>query len=563
MLSKNAVYESHASKHDFAGRRLRENVADLFLSGSVSAKRARSLYADSQQHDPRESAELAQVADSSHAHRDLLRKLKKDKKWPGVFCTKVPLWNRKTCAAETGPIEIMLPHELVSCIALWNNHDDSFWKLDSLRAACSQHLDNVSKELGFRDERLLPIGLWLDGVPVKYDRSESLEVVTMNFPHVGGDLASMRFPLTALYKGHCAKTSTLDAIMHVLAWSLTCLAEGVFPKYGPHGEELKGKRAKLAGRSLHAKGILVEVRGDWAAFKSVFRLPAWSQTDACCYRCQANKTNLSFMDASSTAPWRQLPLTHWELVGRIFAAHGSCSPLFACPGFKTDVFAIDWLHCVDQGVAADYLGSLMHTILKEIPGSPTEKLACLFKHVQDFYRRSNAESRLDNLTAGMIKKQNAASPKLRCKAGEARCLIPWISEACEHFLTGDTAEHRAATDAGKYLQECYSHLSPARFDRNKLAAACRKFLLLYASLATLYSNQSVWRFKPKHHLFLHLCEESLDSPSLHWNYRDEDFGGSLAHIGERRGGANTANVLSHIALQMFYAKHQIPIFGPL
>ena len=75
MLSKNAV---HGSKED--GRRLRDNVADLLLTGAVSAKRARSLYSDSQTHDARETAELAQVADSSsHAHRDLLRKLKKDK----------------------------------------------------------------------------------------------------------------------------------------------------------------------------------------------------------------------------------------------------------------------------------------------------------------------------------------------------------------------------------------------------------------------------------------------------------------------------------------------------
>ena len=552
MLSKNAV---HGSKED--GRRLRDNVADLLLTGAVSAKRARSLYSDSQTHDARETAELAQVADSSHAHRDLLRKLKKDKKWPGLYEATVPLLNRAKQEAEPGRIAVMLPHELVAAISTWNNHDDEFWKLDNLRAACRQHLDNASKELGFGDnDRIIPIGFWHDGIPVKYDRSESLEVLTMNFPHVGGAWASMRIPLTALYKGHMLKNASLDGIMRVLAWSLTCLAEGVYPSHGPDGEELTGKRAKLAGRAL-PKGLLVEVRGDWSAFKSAFRLPGWAERDSCCYRCQADSTN--FMDPSSSAPWRQLPLTHWQLVAKIYAKEGSCPPLYGAPGFRTSVFAIDWLHCVDQGVAADYLGCLMHTILKEIPGSEKDRLATLFKHVQDFYKRNGTDSRLDHLTAGMIKKNSTSSPKLRCKAGEARGLIGWISEACAKFLTRNTPEHRAATDAGGYLQECYSCLSVAHFDRDKLAGACRKFLILYASLATLYTDQSVWRHKPKFHMFLHLSEESLDSPTLHWVYRDEDFGGSLAHLGARRGGRNSASAVSHLVLQMFYAKNPIPV----
>ena len=135
-------------------------------------------------------------------------------------------------------------------------------------------------------------------------------------------MSSMRLPLTALYKSHMAKDVTFDAIMEILTWSLTSLAEGTYPKYGPHGEELKGKRGKLAGQSLQ-KALLVEVKGDWSAFKSAFRLPGWAEVDSCCFRCHANKTNLNFMDASSTAPWRDLPLSHWELLARIHGKHGS------------------------------------------------------------------------------------------------------------------------------------------------------------------------------------------------------------------------------------------------
>ena len=182
------------------------------------------------------------MAEGSHAHRDLLRKLKKDKKWPSPFEAHVPVYNRKTCQTEMGRVEIMLPHELLQCMCKWNDHDEEFWKLDNLRHACKQHLQNAAMELGMEGDKVLPISLWLDGVPVKYDRSESLEVVTLLFPHLGGDMSSMRLPLTALYKSHMAKDVTLDAIMEILTWSLTSLAEGTYPKYGPHGEELKGKR---------------------------------------------------------------------------------------------------------------------------------------------------------------------------------------------------------------------------------------------------------------------------------------------------------------------------------
>ena len=147
---------------------------------------------------------------------------------------------------------------------------------------------------------------------------------------------------------------------------------------------------------------------------------------------------------------------------------------------------------------------------------------------------------------------------LRCKAGEARCLIPWIADACRDFL-GNSAEHRTATEAGKYLAQCYSCLSHEYFNRDKLSSSARKFVILYGSLASLHPDHLVWRCKLKLHIWLHLCEESLDSPALHWVYRDEDFGGTLAHIATRRGGANSPTAVSHMVLQMFYAKHQIPV----
>ena len=146
------------------------------------------------------------------------------------------------------------------------------------------HLETAAGELGLGEDlesnSLLPLSLWLDGVSLKYDRSESLEVITISLPHLGGSMSNMQLPTTALYKSHMGKDVTLDGMMAVVAWSLTSLAEGVYPKYGANAELLDGRRAKLARKPL-PKALLVEVKGDWAAFKGAFRLPGWAEVDNC------------------------------------------------------------------------------------------------------------------------------------------------------------------------------------------------------------------------------------------------------------------------------------------
>ena len=174
----------------------------------------------------------------------------------------------------------MLPHEIVWAIAEWNNHNPDFYDMSQLKKSCFQHLISAAAELKMDAPRTIPVAMWLDGIPVKYDRSESLEVVTLNTPHFQqGGMTSMRIPLAALYKSHMAKNVTMDGIMRVFSWSLACLAEGCFPKYGPSGELLQGWRGKKTGQVL-PPGLLVEVRGGCAAFKSTFRLPRWNDKPA-------------------------------------------------------------------------------------------------------------------------------------------------------------------------------------------------------------------------------------------------------------------------------------------
>ena len=68
-----------------SGKRLRHNVADLFLSNSVSATRAASLFCDAAAAGAEGVGDLQRVGAPKHHHRNLLKKLLKGSKWPGLY----------------------------------------------------------------------------------------------------------------------------------------------------------------------------------------------------------------------------------------------------------------------------------------------------------------------------------------------------------------------------------------------------------------------------------------------------------------------------------------------
>ena len=81
---------------------------------------------------------------------------------------------------------------------------------------------------------------------------------------------------------------------------------------------------------------------------------------------------------------------------------------------------------------------------------------------------------------------------------------------------------------------------------------------MYSALAESLPN--MWRLKPKMHLLQELCEmrEQPSNPSLFWTYRDEDFGGSIAHISRRRGGKNSSSSTATSVLDRFIAQTVVP-----
>ena len=155
----------------------------------------------------------------------------------------------------------------------------------------------------------------------------------------------------------------------------------------------------------------------------------------------------------------------------------------------------------------------------------------------------------------MIWKEHAAGPKLRAKASEAKSLVKFADEICQELLD-DTPTNKAIKTCAALLAECYSCLGAAGFTQPKMGNCARRFNLQYVALGGI-TAESRFRFKPKFHIWQHLCEDALSCPSLAWTYRDEDFGGSLAGLTRQRGGANTPLGISTTVLQKFMQKHSL------
>ena len=139
---------------------------------------------------------------------------------------------------------------------------------------------------------LLALGLWGDGVPCNWDRTESVEVFSLNLPGQAGKYSTLRLPLTGLSRKQISEHTFYD-IMDVLSLSLRHCYAGTLPRCRHDGAAFwksDQKRKKLyekTGYELGIRGTLVEVRGDWKMYQEIFKFPAWNMKVGCCWRCKA------------------------------------------------------------------------------------------------------------------------------------------------------------------------------------------------------------------------------------------------------------------------------------
>ena len=95
-----------------------------------------------------------------------------------------------------------------------------------------------------------------------------------------------------------------------------------------------------------------------------------------------------FRSVGADAPWRQnRPTTDWELLVKLLQSGKGVSPLMQCPCIRISCFKIDWLHVVDQGIAADFLGNEFKLLCSKMPGNNKEqRVSRLYLDIVQYYK---------------------------------------------------------------------------------------------------------------------------------------------------------------------------------
>ena len=245
---------------------------------------------------------------------------------------------------------------------------------------------------------------------------------------------------------------------------------------------------------------------------------------------------------------------------RILNAGFQVNPLLQIPWMTTKICRADWLHVTDQGVTPDFLGNLFYVCQSKLPGrNVRERVLAISAKMQRFYAANGTQDKLDVLLPSLFM-QGAKGFKLRCSGAKARALVPFAAELAGELLSSEEPAENALRLAATHLRALHDTLSESCIFQTDLAREHgRKFALLYVSLHDFYHGRDdrQFRIKPKLHLFMHITQDG-SRPARHWNYRDEDWGGSVARLCRRRGGLLSCTAMSRNVLTRFVLGVAVP-----
>ena len=208
------------------------------------------------------------------------------------------------------------------------------------------------------------------------------------------------------------------------------------------------------------------------------------------------------------------------------------SGIWQIPGFVIQFIRPDFMHVADLGVSLTCLGNVLWHCFRQLGGSfNSPKLACsaLFNMIKVAARQMHVELPIMDLTVGMFRAEAKKKAKARLKAAECRHLIPIVLLMFQTHFKNDEHSNLIYLCLGA-LNDCYLELQnwDDGVSSAKLATFGRRHVMLFGELSKVSDSDRLWCLQPKHHIFVHLCEDSDINPRLEWNYADEDAIGIAA-----------------------------------
>ena len=163
----------------------------------------------------------------------------------------------------TGKPLKFLVYSILTQSNLWANRGN-------LSQATLKRLLQVENYFGVNNA--VACGLWSgSSTPMNFDRTESLEVLTLAFPGFSGPNRHIRIPLVAFRKKFLAKHITISQDLDVVAWSFQMSLNGNYPQFGYAGEPLvEAWRTKRAGKKLEVLLFCANSKGVGLCSKTPF-----------------------------------------------------------------------------------------------------------------------------------------------------------------------------------------------------------------------------------------------------------------------------------------------------
>ena len=282
------------------GKRLRDNLTDLYASGEIAGDRAQSLFDDTGDFARELNSDELQdlrgkrtAGSSRNQDRDLRRRLLKRSHWPPIYVAEVRCYSKKLKEVVPKRVALMLPHEVVGVLAEIGN-TETMCQHGALDGWSEERHTHIENSLG---APFMSISLWGDGVPFSWDRARSADMWAMSFPGLHEkSLRDIRIVLTALPHEWVVK-ETQDDLLAILAWSFQILSQGHYPEARHDSSPWTREdtwRSQRSGQNL-VFGALIELKGDWKQLHSVFAVPFWNRAPEkpICWRCSCTKRSLA------------------------------------------------------------------------------------------------------------------------------------------------------------------------------------------------------------------------------------------------------------------------------
>ena len=505
-----------------------------------------------------------------NVERDLERRARRKFRFPDLYMVQT------SCTTLDGTpghciVGVILPHELFAMILHYEAAHLMFGGVH--RSTQSEYWGMVERngedwwrrhplrEKVLRDPaRALGVRLWGDDAPVG-KKGRQIRVVSWAGVACKVSADVSKFPCYIIDPDIVGFDGE-QRLLHVVQWSLTALATGIFPTHGPFGQPFSdGDRASHAGKPLASGndfGVFVESGGDWPYLVQLYDLLFSMHTEDICWECGGCKSDgpHNYADVRENAGWLGTERTVEQLLSHMFQHAGRLPVLMQTPGWHQQCLVHDILHDDLLGVSLnangsgiillashDWFGARVggkwHDALNVQLGEAYRR----FKKWTKDHRVCHSVKRFKHTSLGLATLSDW--PTLRAKGKNSAAVSLWLAAEAREASQSIGDHVLGVLDRmlhGFSVLWCLYTSGNLQFvprQVRQLIEARSLALENYHWLALHFSEHQAGKFKslfliqPKLHKLDHCLRRSARTrynPGWHWTMADEDFIGLVARL---------------------------------